>query len=244
MVVVTPIGEAVLGNQTSRILVSIIIPAYNEEKNLGNVLIELRRFLELAQVDHEIIVVDDGSTDKTKEIASQNGVKILSNKTNQGKGSALKRGFECAKGEIIVTMDADGSHDPKDIQKLILPVKNGIDFAVGSRFDTEEGRETTTRVNLFGNRLLNLVILMLTGNVITDSQSGFRAYKSNVLKEIIINSKGFEIETELTLKPLLLGYSLKAVPICVRKRKDGVSRLNPVKDGLKIMKQLARSIVN
>lgn len=226
------------------LLVSIIIPAYNEEKNLENVLIELKKLREQVQMDYEIIVVNDGSTDKTEAVASQNGANVLSNKTNQGKGISLKRGFECAKGEIIVTMDGDGSHDPKDIPKLVWPVQNGTDIAVGSRFNTREGRQTTTRINLIGNYIFNLAILLLTRSVVTDSQSGFRAYKPHVLKEVKINSKGFDVETELTLKPVLMGYSLKEVPVLVRKRASGVSRVNPIKDGIKIMKQIVQSAID
>jgi dolichol-phosphate hexosyltransferase len=236
-----PNSEAFLnGEKGSGLLVSIIIPAYNEEKNLGNVLAELKRYAELVQMENEIIVVDDGSLDKTKEVATQNGAKVLINKTNQGKGYSLKCGFECAKGEIVVTMDGDGSHDPKDIGKLVFPVLNGTDVAVGSRFNTKEGRETTTRVNLFGNRLISLFFLIITGSSITDSQSGFRAYKSKVLKNIVLTSNRFEVETELTLKPIMSGFSLKEVPIFVRKRRSGISHLNPVKDGLRIMKEMIR----
>ncbi len=237
MVVVTWVGEA-----TSRILVSIIIPAFNEEKSLGNVLAELRRYVEMVQINNEIIVVDDGSTDKTKEVAFRNGAKVLSNKINRGKGYSLRCGFECAKGKIIVTMDADGSHNPSDIERLVLTVLNGADIAVGSRFNTMEGRKTTTKVNLLGNRFISILFLLITGSFVADSQSGFRAFNSKVLKEIQVTSNGFEVETELTLKPILNGYSLKEVPIFVRNRANGYSRLNPIKDGLRIMKEIIRSI--
>ena len=223
-------------------LFSIVIPALNEEKNLGNFLSELNKFTKQALMNTEIIVVDDGSTDKTKEIAIQNGAKILVNKTNQGKGYSLNCGFKCTKGDVIITMDADGSHDPNDLEKLVLPVLNGNDIALGSRFNFAEGRKTTTRFNLFGNHLISLAFLILTGNFVSDSQSGFRAYKSNVLKELLITSKGFEIETELTLKSIMNGYSLVEVPIFARKRLNGLSRLHPIRDGLKILREIIRSV--
>lgn len=225
-------------NMLSGILLSIVIPALNEEENLGFFLTELSSYLKEVQIDHEIIVIDDGSFDKTKYVASQNGAIVFSNQINQGKGFSLRRGFEHAKGEIIITMDADGSHDPRDIRKLLLPVLNGTDVAVGSRFNTAEGRKTTTQINLFGNHLINLAFLILTGNFLTDSQSGFRAIKSNILKQMRINSKGFDIETELTLKPLIYGYSLREVPISIRNRVNGKSRVNPLRDGLKIFRQI------
>ncbi len=229
------------GDQKSGMLVSIVIPAFNEEKNLENVLNELHKYADEYQISWEIIVVDDGSSDKTREVAIKNGATVISNKCNMGKGCSLKSGFELARGEIIITMDADGSHDPKDIQSLIFPVLNGTDISVGSRFNTEEGRKTTTKVNLLGNHIINLLFLILTGTLVTDSQSGFRAYKSKVLKGIVITSKRYEIETELTLKPILQGYSLLEVPIFVRKRANGLSRLNPIKDGVKIMVEIIRS---
>ena len=241
MTLLNPNSGAVFnGIKMPGLLVSIIIPAYNEEKNLGNVLAELKRYAELVQMDHEIIVIDDGSDDKTKEVAAQNGAKVLVNKTNQGKGYSLKCGFECAKGKIVVTMDGDGSHDPKDIGKLVFPVLNGTDIAVGSRFNTEEGRKTTTRFNLFGNHLISLFFLIMTGIFVNDSQSGFRAYKSEVLKKIPVTSNRFEVETELTLKPIMNGFSLKEVPIFARKRSNGISHVDPIIDGLKIMKQMIR----
>ena len=242
MIFATPVDAArVRVQKMPGVLVSIIIPAFNEENNIGNVLAELHEFTRSIQMNHEIIVVDDGSYDKTKEVANRNGAKVLSNKTNHGKGYSLKSGFENAKGEIIVTMDADGSHDPQDIEKLILTLLNGADIALGSRFNTAEGRKTTTRVNLFGNRLITLIFLIITGSVVTDSQSGFRAYKSQVLREMEVTSTGYEVETELTLKPIIKGYSLIEVPIFVRKRTSGLSRLNPIKDGLRIMKEIIRS---
>jgi len=231
------------GKLFSSTIVSIIIPAHNEEKNLGNVLAELHNDPDLAKIHHEILVVDDGSTDNTKDIASRHEVKVFSNKTNQGKGSSLKVGFEHAKGEFIITMDADGSHDPKDIKKLLWPVLNGSDIAVGTRFNTVEGRRTTTKINLFGNHLINLALMIMTGAVVTDSQSGFRAYKSKVLKEIIICSKGFEIETELTLKPIMNGCSLKEVPIFVRDRTNGLSHVKPFRDGFRIFKELILMLI-
>ena len=234
---------ALSSEQRSRILVSIIIPAFNEEKNVGNVLLELHQFVKRVKLNCEIIVVDDGSTDKTNETASRNGAKVLSNNSNQGKGCSLRSGFEYAKGEIIVTLDGDGAHNPNDIEKLILPVMNGTDFVIGSRFNSEEGRKTTTQVNLIGNHLISLGIRILTGNVVTDSQSGFRAYNSKVLKEILVTSKGFDIETELTLKPIIRGYSLKEVPIFIRKRANGNSRLNPIRDGFKILKIILMAIL-
>ena len=155
MVVVTPIIESysVVSNVSDSGFNNY--SSIQRREKLGKCFSGITRYVEMVQMNNEIIVVDDGSTDKTKEVAFRNGAKVLSNKINQGKGYSLRCGFEYAKGEIIVTMDADGSHDPKDIEKLVLTVLNGADIAVGSRFNTMEGRKTTTQVNLFGNRLIS-----------------------------------------------------------------------------------------
>lgn len=243
----TRTAQIVLDNQKmSDSLVSIIIPAFNEEKNLGAVLKKLKTFTESFPVKCEVIVVDDGSTDKTKEIAYQNGVFVLSYNKNQGKGFALQRGLQFSSGNIIVTMDADGSHDPADIANLVWPVIKGVDVVIGSRFLTAVGKYTTSRVNMIGNYLINLSVLMMTGRQITDSQSGFRAFKSEVLKEIgarAIQSKGFAFETEAIVKVMRDGYKVEEVPLNINKRMNGVSHVSPFKDGLRIFKVIIESAI-
>ena len=223
--------------------VSIIIPAFNEQKNIGDTLKKTCNVAESSPFPCEIIVVDDGSTDLTVNLAKQHEVTVLTNGANEGKGAALRRGFAHARGEILITMDADGSHDPEDIPTLLSPVLNGATLAIGSRFASEEGKRSTTRLNLFGNGLISLSIMLLTARQITDSQSGFRAMRRAFLRELNLTSDRYEVETEVLVKALMNGCHVREVPLRTNKRKNGHSHLNPLSDGLKIMKTLIKSVI-
>ena len=220
---------------------SVIIPAYNEEKNIEEVLLRTKATMKTLQFPHEIIVVDDGSTDKTRSLAAKHNVTLVNNGRNQGKGHALRMGFEKATGDILVTMDADGSHRPEEIKKLIVPLLNGADFVMGSRFIGERKKDVVKRLHLLGNHLFNLIIFLLTRRRITDSQTGFRAFTKKVGKELQITSKGYEVETELTVKALKNGYSVQEEQITCEKRREGCSHVKPLYDGFKILKAIIKS---
>jgi glycosyltransferase involved in cell wall biosynthesis len=220
--------------------VSIVIPVFNEEKNIEDVLLRTNAVMETLEVPYEIIVVDDGSTDKTRWLASKHKVTLLINGTNQGKGYALRKGLRSANGNILVTMDGDGSHRPEDIQDLLTPLLNGADIVIGSRFTGKREKGAIKRLHILGNHLFNLLILFLTGKRITDSQSGFRAYRREVMEKIKIISRGYEVETELIVKALKNGFVVQEKPIACEKRKAGHTKLNPVSDGFKILKTILR----
>jgi len=224
--------------------VSVVIPAYNEEENIGDILLRTNATLETIGVPYEIIVVDDGSVDETRFMAMRYKVTVLSNGTNRGKGYALKKGIQNANGSILITMDADGSHRPEDIPKLLVPLLNGADVVFGSRFIGKRGQESTKKLHIFGNKLFNLLVILLTGRHVTDSQTGFRAYKKKIIEEIEISSNGYEVETELTVKSLRNGYIIHEEPITFERRKDGSSHLNPLFDGIKIFKTIVRAGIN
>lgn len=150
------------GRILNSLTVSIIIPAYNEEKNVENVISGTIAVMEQLNLPYEIILVDDGSTDKTGLIASLFKVTVLTNKKNLGKGYPLKKALQYAHGDIIVTIDSDGEHKPKEIAPLLEAVLNGIDVAAGSRFMNNQAA-VTTKLNQIGNHLFNLVIMSLTG---------------------------------------------------------------------------------
>jgi len=221
--------------------VSVVIPAYNEEKNIENILSRTNKTMETMGIPYEIIVVDDGSTDKTRLLAERHKATIITNGTNSGKGHALKRGFRNAIGNVIITMDADGSHQPEEIPRLLKPLLNGADIVAGSRFLGRRETGSIKRLHVLGNQLFNLLILLLTKKRITDSQTGFRAFKKGVIQEIEINSNGYEVETELTIKTLKNGYLFKEEPVMCEKRKDGCSHLNPLRDGFRILKAIIKS---
>jgi len=220
--------------------VSVIIPVFNEEKNIEDVLLRTNSVMETLKVPYEIIIVDDGSTDKTRWVASKHKVNLLSNGINKGKGYALSKGLQKAKGNILITMDGDGAHRPEDIQDLVTPLLNGADVVIGSRFNSKKEKGAIKKLHIIGNHLFNLLILLLTRKYITDSQSGFRAYRKEVIEKIKIISLGYEVETELTMKTLKNGFAVRERPITCKKRKAGYTKLNFIKDGFKILKTILR----
>ena len=219
---------------------SVIIPAFNEEKTIGNVIADTVNVMDSQGLPYEIIIVDDGSTDGTGRIASQYKATLLTNQTNRGKGYSLRRGFSESHGDIIVTMDSDGEHQPKEIPNLLEPVFEGTDVVSGSRY-LGSSSHFTTRLNSVGNNLFNLAITLLSGTPITDSQSGFRAIKRDVLEELNFESNGYEIETEITVKSIMNGFAFKEKPITCNRRKYSTSKLKILRDGIKIFKTILMS---
>jgi len=217
--------------------VSVVIPAFNEEKNVAKVISGTIAVMDQLHLPYEIIFVDDGSTDKTGLIASSFKVNVLTNKENSGKGYSLKKALQHASGDVIVTIDSDGEHKPKEIAPLLEAVCNGVDVAAGSRF-LNNHTAVTTKLNQIGNHLFNLVIMSLTGKRVTDSQTGFRAVKRQVLEKLNLQSDGYEIETEITVKSLRGGFAFKELPITVERRKFGASKLKLIHDGKKILEAI------
>lgn len=223
--------------------VSVVIPAFNEESTIGDVILSVQAAFGLGSAPYEIVVVDDGSSDKTVVVASKYNVRVVRNWRNRGKGVALRRGFESALGDIIVTIDADGSHDPRDIGKLLRSILGGADVVLGCRCLDGEGRGTTTSLNIFGNLLINFAIWLMTGKKVKDSQTGFRAFRKKVLEEFKVSAEGFQVETELTVKMLMNGNVVREVPITAKERTAGKSRLNPLVDGLKNLVVILKAAV-
>lgn len=228
-------------------VLSVVIPAFNEERTLSEIVQRTQKTLRSLGMPYEIIVMDDGSTDRTAETALQNGVVVISTSQNKGKGYAMRLGIEKTTGSIVITMDADGSHQPEEIPKLLLPIleKNpGSPVVIGSRFMGCIEEEAISRMHFIGNKVFTFLIRMFTGTWITDSQSGFRAYKRGVLKKLNIKSERFEIETEMILKVLKAGFSVKEVPITCKRRIYSNSRLQTFRDGFKILKTIFASLIS
>jgi len=225
------------------IRISVMIPAYNEEKSIEEVLTRTKATLMTLKVPYEIIVVDDGSTDRTTSFAKKKEAKVIRLRKNRGKGFALRKAFQRAAGDILITMDADGSHRPEEIPRLVTPLLNGVDAATGSRFNGKMEKDSTKKLHILGNKIFNLLIMILTRKRISDSQTGFRAFKRRVIEEIKFFSEGYEVETELIVKTLKNGFTVYEAPITFEKRKDGVSRINPLFDGLKIMGTILKAYI-
>lgn len=218
--------------------VTVIIPAYNEEKTIGKVISETISVMDSLHLFYEIIVVDDGSTDKTGLIASRYAVSVILNEKNRGKGYALRTALKRAKGKVIVTIDSDGEHKPREIPALLEPVFKGTDIVAGSRFLDRDHAYVTTRLHQIGNFIFNSSIMALTGQRVTDSQTGFRAVKRDVFETLNLESDGYEIETEITVKSLKSGFVFEEKPIGIRKRKHGTSKIKLLLDGTKILKTI------
>jgi len=222
--------------------VSVVIPVFNEERTIGDVVARTRSIMEQSKLPYEILVVDDGSLDRSVEISQASEAQVL-REAHQGKGHALRLGFKQAKGNVIVTLDSDGSHNPEEIPLVLRDImENKVDFVIGSRFlNTGVNNAKIPKVNRIGNRMFNNLIRLFTGVKISDSQSGFRAIRSSVIKKMRLNSRGYEVESEMLVKALKMGVRVAEIPVSFEQRTVGKSRLDPLKDGTKILYSIITS---
>ncbi len=205
--------------------VSIIIPAKNESKSLVDLLPALKKVIP----DAEIIVVNDGSTDKTPEVCEENGVMVVSHAYSRGNGAAIKSGARAASGEIFIFMDADGQHRPEDIKGLLDRYNEGYDMVVGAR----GGESQASKARLFGNGLYNRVASYMTGQKIIDLTSGFRVVNAEKFKQFLyLLPNGFSYPTTITMAFFRAGYGVAYEPIIAPER-IGKSHINLLKDGMR-----------
>lgn len=191
----------------------IVIPAYNEDLVIQEVIEEIKQ-----EGYENIIVVDDGSKDNTRQKAKEiQGIIALKHKINRGKGAATKTGIEAAKllgADVIVTMDGDGQHDPKDIKNLIEPILNqNFDVVLGSRLKNPEGMPHYKRLH---NHIANAITWYLFGLWVTDSQSGFRAYSKKAAELINTKADRYEYDSEVIREIYIYKMKFKEIPIEVR----------------------------
>lgn len=214
--------------------VSIIIPAYNETQAVGKVLEEIRSEV----VESEVIVVDDGSTDDTADIAIAHGARLIKHTRNLGYAAAMATGIQAASGEIIVTINADYTYPATYIPKLVELVNSGYEMAIGRRMTNPMNMPMLNRL---GNRIFSNLISLLGGASISDVQSGLRAFRKSLLAELGLRSRNFEFETELTAKAILIGCRVIEIPVEYRQR-IGKSKLNPTRDGYGMFRAIFRFI--
>ncbi|MHA1264593.1 MAG: glycosyltransferase family 2 protein [Candidatus Helarchaeota archaeon] len=228
--------EPNLNSIENSVLVSMIIPAFNEERSLGPLIDRIQTVLEHLTKSFEIIVIDDGSKDHTLNVCLQKGVKIIHNHKNFGKGYALRNGFRLAKGSILVTIDGDGEHLPEEIPSLLAPLlQKKAEIVLGSRFLRNKQGWVTTAVNTFGNKLFNFIIRCMTNKKFTDTQCGFRAFNRTCLDKLDLNSRGYEIETEILIQIAQKNIPYYEVPINSPITYYRNSHLNRILDGLSIL---------
>ncbi|WP_369943553.1 glycosyltransferase family 2 protein [Xanthomonas medicagonis] len=208
--------------------ISIILPAKNEEAGLSRTLPRLREQMP----DAEIIVVDDGSTDTTALVASEHGARVVTSPYSMGNGAAIKRGARAASGTILVFMDADGQHDPADIQKLLVKLSQGYDMVVGAR--DSSGQASVHRG--LANRFYNWLASRMTGFEVKDLTSGFRAVRAERFREFLhLLPNGFSYPTTSTMAFFRSAYPVAYVPIPVAKRVGNGSHIRPLKDGVRFL---------
>lgn len=210
-------------------MLSIVIPAKNEADSLGLLLPKIQS--NLAGMDCEVIVVNDGSIDDTSNVCGKYQIKELIQPYSKGNGAAIKVGARASLGDIIVFMDGDGQHDPKDIPTLLAEIENGYDLVVGARQHGSQASVGRSMANGFYNKLASY----MTGHEIEDLTSGFRAVRAEKFREFLyLLPNGFSYPTTSTMAFFRAGYSVKYVPIHAAQR-EGESHIKPLKDGMRFL---------
>lgn len=235
-----------MSGKTQKPFISVVIPAYNEDRSIENIIHDTKNVLEDYGKPYEIIVVDDGSVDLTGKIAATSGATVVQFNRNVGYGLALSAGLKKAQGEIIVTIDADGIFRPDDITRLIKPIQDGnADVVIGTRFskDSNVRPHSISKIRYFAILLLTLSFSFLNGTYVSDALSSFRAIRKRDLEKFGLESQGSEIEVEIATKALTKGLRLKEVPVTYRTRYRSTSEIKEMADGLRVLKQMLRSLM-
>ncbi|MDY6536462.1 glycosyltransferase family 2 protein [Acinetobacter faecalis] len=205
--------------------ISVVMPAKNES---GAIEATISKILDLKLVD-EVLVVNDGSTDNTAELAEKSGARVISHPYSKGNGAAIKTGARNASGDIIVFMDADGQHDPADIPKLLAEINKGYDLVVGAR---QKGSQASVGRGI-ANKFYNNLATYMTEHKVEDLTSGFRAVRAEKFREFIyLLPNGFSYPTTSTMAFFRAGYSICYVPIHASQR-IGKSHIKPLRDSIR-----------
>jgi len=216
--------------------ISVVIAAYNEAETIGEI---VKKAAKMPNVK-EVIVVDDGSTDRTSEMASQNGAIVIKHPYNIGNGASVRTGCERASGDIVVLMDGDGQHDPGEMGKLTRLIGE-YDMVVAARTSEYE----SSPVRRLGNLALTKAATMVCNRKIEDLTSGYRAIKSDILKKFMhLFPTGYSYPTTITLSLLTSGYAVKYVKMdSISKREKGSSNIRIIKDGMFFLMTILRVMV-
>ncbi|CAA0096329.1 glycosyltransferase family 2 protein [Zhongshania aliphaticivorans] len=206
---------------------SVVLPAKNEAATVGVVVKAIRARYPRS----EVIVVNDGSDDDTQTLAEAAGAKVVNHPYSKGNGASIKSGARAASGDVIVFMDADGQHNPDDIEALLAGIDEGYDLVVGARQSGSQASVGRGVANGFYNKLASY----MTGHKVEDLTSGFRAVRASKFKEFLyLLPNGFSYPTTSTMAFFRAGYSVKYVPIHAAQR-EGKSHIKPLKDGMRFL---------
>jgi glycosyltransferase involved in cell wall biosynthesis len=219
--------------------ITAVIPAFNEEKTIGRVVQETLRYVS------EVVVVDDGSTDTTRNVALTAGATVLAHSINQGYGDALATGFEYVKNNganIMVILDGDGQHNPADITRLAAPIISGqADIVLGSRFISKGSKKDVPAYRRFGIGIVNKAWNMTSSEELTDTQCGFRAYSRNAIDKIDIQEAGMSASLEILDQAGKGNLKLMEVPVKVGYEGD-TSTQKPTRHGMELVNYVLKKL--
>jgi glycosyltransferase involved in cell wall biosynthesis len=222
-----------------KLMISVIIPTFNEAANISEVISGVKRVLG-GEYDYEIIVVDKHSNDGTMQIAKGSGAKVLFD--DIGKGSALVKGFNAAKGDVVISMDADLSHRSDELRLLIAGIEAGYDVCMGSRFLTGGGSDDMPLIRRLGNKFFVSIVNVIYGSHYSDMCYGYRSFGKEVAQKLDLKEKGFGIETEISINAQKKRLRILEVPSFEKKRASGEAHLRTFSDGWIILKAIIRSL--
>lgn len=216
--------------------VSIVIPCLNEENSIGIVVEKAKRAIEMMGVSGEVIVADNGSTDRSVEIALSKGARVV-HVAQKGYGNALRGGIEAARGRIIVIGDADDSYDFLEAPKLVAKIKEGYDLVVGSRFKGRILPGAMPWTSKIGNPIMTFTLNLLFKVNTSDSQSGMRAFTKEAYRKMQLQATGMEFASEMLIKAGKAKLKIAEVPITLHPDKRGrPPHLRPIRDGWRHLK--------
>ena len=201
---------------SNNVLISILIPSFNEEKTILNILNRISKTIDTS-INYEVVIINDGSTDNTLKLLEQNKNlynQLITYERNYGKGNAIKKGLEVSKGKYIFFQDADLEYDPIDINKFTKLINRfEPDLIIGSRLNYSEYTRSHNILNKFGNKLITLIFNLLYNTTFTDIYSCYACFKKDLLNEKNLKTKGFEQHAEILCKVIKKGKKFYEVPI-------------------------------
>jgi len=211
--------------------ITILIPVYNEVNTLTQILSKLES-IDFYGLDKEIILIDDYSTDGTRELYKELNYKVLYHNKNMGKGAALRTGFKEASGDIITIQDADSEYTPEDLLPLVkIILDDEADVVYGSRFLNINKSSDFMLTHLLGNKMLTFITNLLYGAKLTDMETCYKVFKAEWVKSLEIKSDRFDFEPEITAKLLKCGAKIKEIPITYKARSFAEGKKISWKDG-------------
>ncbi len=210
----------------------ILIPAFNEEPNIGEVVKKAKIF------GYEVIVIDDGSSDNTGEVSKAQGALIIKHERNLGKGRSLQDGFKYALMhgfEVVITMDGDGQHRPESIPNFIEKAKSSdAGLIIGNRM---KNTKEMPLIRVLTNRFMSWLISKKVHQKVPDTQCGYRLIRRKIIEEVSLNSSNFEIESEVIIKAARLGVKIESIPIMSVYATEN-SQINPIVDTIRFIKMM------